>query len=147
MAERTNVAIWPRWRAWLLLIAASAFGFTLYAWAPEPLAMIDAGGRPSTPLAAIKWGGMLIAVLALARIFGLRRIGAGPDGITVATLLKRKRYDWSDLTAADLDEKTAGLLGYRLRFGGTSIQLAKRDYAKADIAALREMVRVHRSLG
>lgn len=147
MAEQGSVAIWPKRMRWLIFLGVAAFGFTLYTWAPDPFAMIDAGGRPDKPLAIIKWGGMLIAVFALARLFGFRRIGAGPAGMTISTLLKRKSYSWSDLREAKLDPAEAIPLGYRLRFEGASIQLSKRDYAEADIAALRDIVRAHRGVG
>ena len=144
MAEQGSVTIGPRPRTWLLLIAAAVLGFTLYVWAPDPLALIDAGARPSKGIAAIKWGGMIIAVIALARMFGLRRIGAGPDGVTVRTLLKRTRHDWSALKSADLEGKP---LAWWLRFEGASVELPRRDYAAADIARLAEVVRAHQAAG
>lgn len=134
------VRIGPKPLVYLMLFGAIVLGALLYVLAPDPLALIDAGGRPSKPLAIVKWGGMILTVVALVRLFNLKRVSAGPDGIEVATWLKRQRHDWSGLKSFSLDGRPSE---YTLRFGPHSTPLRRSDYADRDIAALRDVVRAH----
>lgn len=135
-----QVSIGPKPMVRAVLIGAIVLGFALYALGPDPLASAEAGGRPSTVLATIKWGGMILAVIALVRMFNLKRVSAGPEGLEVATLLKRTRHDWSALTGANLEGRP---IEYALRFGPRSTTLRRSDYAESDIAALRDVVKAH----
>ena len=138
-----TVSIGPRPLTYLVMIAAIALGVLLFVYAPDPLALIDAGGRPNKLLAVIKWGGGLIALLGLWRIYVLKRVTAGPDGIVISSWLSRKRYDWSDLKDARLDKAEGSPPGYRLRFTGYVLYLLRREYPARGIAALRDTVKAH----
>jgi hypothetical protein len=135
-----HVSVRPKPLLYLVLFAAVALGVALFLYAPDPLALIESGGRPSKPLAVIKWGGGLIALLAMWRLFAMKRISAGPEGLVVGTLLKRRRYDWSDLKSANLEGRP---IEYALRFGGPSVTFRRSDYAERDIAKLRDVVKAH----
>ncbi|MCW3847987.1 hypothetical protein OF829_12125 [Sphingomonas sp. LB-2] len=139
-----TVSIGPRPLFYLIIGAAIAFGAALFVYAPDPLALIDAGARPGKALAVIKWGGGLIALLGVWRVCVLKRVSAGPDGIVISSWLGSRRHDWSDLKDANLDTVEGSPPGYRLRFGAYSMFLLRREYAPAAIASLREVVKAHR---
>ena len=139
-----RVSFGPKPLFYLVIIAAIALGVALFVYAPDPLALIDQGGRPSKGLAVIKWGGGLIALLGIWRLYVLKRVIAGPEGITIASWIGRRHYDWSDLKDANLDTVEGSPPGYRLRFKGHSMFLLRREYSPASIARLREVVKAHR---
>lgn len=134
------VSIGPKPLVYLILLLAIALGVMLFVYAPDPLALIDEGGRPGKGLAIIKWGGGLLVLLAVWRLFVLKRVTAGPEGIAISSLLSRKRYDWSDLKSTNLEGRP---IEYALRFGGPSTTLRRSDYAERDIAKLRAVVKAH----
>ena len=142
-----TISVGPRPLTYLILLAAIALGLALFVYAPDPLALVGAGGPPSKLLAVIKWGGGLIALLGLGRIYVLKRVTAGPDGIVIASWIGRRRYDWSDLKEANLDKAEGSPPGYRLRFPGYALYLLRREYPARGIVALREVVRAHQGPG
>jgi hypothetical protein len=139
-----QVSIAPRPLLYLIIVAAIALGALLFVYAPDPLALIDQGGRPSKPLAVIKWGGGLIALLGVWRLYVLKRVSAGPGGIVISSWIGTRRHDWSDLKDANLDTVEGSPPGYRLRFGAHSMFLLRREYSPASIAKLRAVVKAHR---
>lgn len=136
-----SVAIGPKPLVYLMLFAAMALGALLFIYAPDPLTLIDAGARPDKSLAIVKWGGGLLALVGLWRLYMLKRVRAGPEGIVISSGLRRARHDWSALRSFSLEGRP---IEYALRFGAGSITLRRSDYAERDIAALRAVVKAHR---